>query len=70
MGNTGETRSILAAARRYVISKSDDGVTVGLHFEGDRYGEARSPAGDLDDAVREAFHQIMIRQPDAVAASR
>ena len=38
-----ETRAILDAALRYVVQKSDQGVTVGLHFGGDNYGEARAP---------------------------
>jgi D-tyrosyl-tRNA(Tyr) deacylase len=72
MGNSGDTVAILAAARRYVIQKSDDGVTVGLHFGGDHYGEAHSSLGDLDDAIRIAFAQVRRRlelnaahEPDA-----
>jgi len=59
-----ETRAILDAALRYVVQKSDQGVTVGLHFGGDNYGEARRPDGDIEAAVREAFDQVRGRLVD------
>lgn len=58
MSADGETRAILAAARRYVIHKSEEGVTVGLCFDGDNYGEASSAEGDLDAAVHYAFERV------------
>jgi len=58
MTAAGETRAILAAARRYVIHKSEEGVTVGLCFDGDNYGEASSAEGDLDAAVHHAFERV------------
>lgn len=57
MGILGETAAILAAARRYVIHKSVDGITVGLLFDDSRYAEARSPQGDVDAAIKEAFER-------------
>ena len=57
MGTTGETAAILAAARQYVIRKSDEGVTVGLLFEGPHYAEATSQEGDVDAAVKAAFER-------------
>jgi hypothetical protein len=58
-----ETRAILAAALRYVVQKSDQGITVGLHFGGDTYGEARRTDDDIEAAVREAFDQVRRRLP-------
>ncbi len=67
MWTTGETGAILCAARRYVICKSDEGVTVGLQFDGGHYAEVCSKEGDLDAAIREAFARVRQReQPDAV----
>jgi hypothetical protein len=66
-----ETRAILAAALRYVVQKSDQGITVGLHFGGDNYGEARRADDDIEAAVREAFDRVRgrlaaaDRHPDA-----
>ena len=57
MGTPGETAAILAAARRYVIHKSVDGITVGLLFDDLRYAEALSPQGDVDAAIKEAFER-------------
>ena len=50
-----DAQAILAATRAYVIRKSDEGLTVGLHFDGGRYGEASSHDGDVNEAVRAAF---------------
>jgi hypothetical protein len=52
-------REILAQATRYVILKSDQGVTVGLHVNDKHYGEGHSAAGDLDEAIRLAYEQAM-----------
>jgi len=51
-------REILAQATRYVIQKSDQGVTVGLHVNDRHYGEGHS-ANDLEEAVRLAYEQAM-----------
>ena len=59
MPDLPETRAILAQATRYVILKSDQGVTVGLHVNDRHYGEGHSAAGDLDQAVRLAYEQAM-----------
>src|SRR5438045_3051822 len=55
--------AVLTAAASYVIHKAADGVTVGLWFGPDAhgrtaYGEGRSPAGNLDDAIRQAWARI------------
>ena len=54
MSKVPTTREILGQATRYVILKSDQGVTVGLHVNDTHYGEGHSPTGDLDEAVRQA----------------
>ncbi len=48
------TRKILDEAARYVVLKSDQGITVGLHLNETHYGEGHSPSGNLDEAVHEA----------------
>jgi hypothetical protein len=53
-----KTRAILEQASRYVILKSDQGVTVGIHADGG-YGEAHSASNDLDAAVREAYDRAL-----------
>ena len=59
MPDPPDTREILARATRYVILKSDQGVTLGLHVNDKHYGEGHSAAGDLDEAVRLAYEQAM-----------
>ena len=49
------TREILEVASRYVILKTANGITVGLHINDQHYGEAHSPANDLDAAVHAAY---------------
>ena len=49
------TRQILDVASRYVILKTAHGITVGLHLDEHHYGEAHSPANDLDAAVHAAY---------------
>jgi len=51
----GDVWDMLCSATRYVIQKSSDGLTVGLHLDSQSYGEGHSPAGDLDQAVRAAY---------------
>jgi hypothetical protein len=59
MGSHADTHAILAAAAGYTVHKCEHELTVGLHFAGGVYGEAVSPAGDLDEAVLEAFRRAM-----------
>jgi len=49
------TREILDVASRYVILKTGHVITVGLHLDEHHYGEAHSPANDLDAAVHAAY---------------
>lgn len=58
MPSEPNTREILEKASRYVVLKSDQGVTVGIHVDGG-YGEAHSPVNDLDAAVREAYDRAV-----------
>ena len=54
-----KTREILEHAKRYVILKSDTGLTVGLHVNDRHYGEAHSSTSDLDTAVQEAYDRAL-----------
>lgn len=65
----GETGAILGAAKRYVICKTDDGLTVGLQFDGGHYAEVCSEEGDLDAAVHEAFARLRGNHGRAGAAN-
>jgi hypothetical protein len=62
---SGETAAILSAAHRYVIHKSEHGLTVGLHLGCGCYGEGHSPGGDLDEAAGEAFRSAAARARSA-----
>ena len=57
MPDTKDATLILDRAERYVIHKSNDGITVGLHLGPAAYGEGHSPEGDVDAAVRIAYER-------------
>jgi hypothetical protein len=57
MPETEDATLILDRAERYVIHKSSDGITVGLHLGPATYGEAHSPDGNVAAAVRLAYER-------------
>lgn len=50
---------LLDNASRYVITKTESGVTVGLHLGDGRYGEASSPSGNVAEAVWQAYDRAV-----------